>query len=875
MPLRESGNRLVDREPHRDLVLAAVAAGRGVAVLGAAGTGRTAFARAVAETLPAARYATTWLTALPVPLIAHLRERARGRVPVLVVDDAHELGDRDAVNLLALLPAVRLIITARPGHLRSAALRTLIKDHLRVCVLEPFDAAATGRALAAMLGGEAAGPAVDLLHRWTDGNPRLLAALVAHGHLRQRAGLWWHDPHGTPPCLPELFAEEAAGITPADRDVIAALSLGTPLRLADAEMLAPGSAERLEEHGVVRPVTTACRTVLHWTNPLLGAALTAGVPATRRQRVAALLLTTHAADAMTFTERGRHPADAMTFTDRGRHPVDAMTFTDRGRHAVDAMTFTDRGRHPADAGADLEPVVRARWHLAAPETARPGDLLRLAARVREADPRTAALLAGQVTDLTGTPTARLTYAAALTHLGDYSTARSVLRECDAGTPGERVERALVRSRLRCWADRDPAGARLEVASIGTAEVVAWDSLLLLLAGEPRRAWHRADALLETTTPEPAFAAGVRAVRAAAGALMGRPPADLPPPAADATASAVVAWAALWDGSMPAGAAVAWTGPTAPPAAPSATGQAVGPTVGPPADLAAGPAADLAAGSVAGPASVDGYARWLRGDIAGAVRRWREAVGDPGPQPLRTEAAAWLATCLAEQGDPDEAARILAEHAAGGLNVVPGAVAAARATIAAARGDLLTAGTQIDTAIRTAHDAGAALPELDHLIRAARWRGDVTGSVADRIRVLLPVVAAARLGLLGAATLALTRSDGDELLAYAQRLADAGLPAQACRFAESAAPLLSATRRDEARVLLDRLRGRPGPAGREVLTVREAEVAGLAATGLSDREISDRLTVSVRTVESHLSRVYRKLGVTSRRALRPAPSPIEV
>ena len=40
---------------------------------------------------------------------------------------------------------------------------------------------------------------------------------------------------------------------------------------------------------------------------------------------------------------------------------------------------------------------------------------------------------------------------------------------------------------------------------------------------------------------------------------------------------------------------------------------------------------------------------------------------------------------------------------------------------------------------------------------------------------------------------------------------------------------------------------------------------LAADGLTNNEIAERLTVSVRTVERHLSNVYSKLGVSGRAA----------
>jgi DNA-binding NarL/FixJ family response regulator len=48
-----------------------------------------------------------------------------------------------------------------------------------------------------------------------------------------------------------------------------------------------------------------------------------------------------------------------------------------------------------------------------------------------------------------------------------------------------------------------------------------------------------------------------------------------------------------------------------------------------------------------------------------------------------------------------------------------------------------------------------------------------------------------------------------------------------------------------------------------LTQRELEVLELAARGLTNHEIAQRLTISVRTVEAHLTHIYNKLGVASR------------
>jgi DNA-binding NarL/FixJ family response regulator len=55
----------------------------------------------------------------------------------------------------------------------------------------------------------------------------------------------------------------------------------------------------------------------------------------------------------------------------------------------------------------------------------------------------------------------------------------------------------------------------------------------------------------------------------------------------------------------------------------------------------------------------------------------------------------------------------------------------------------------------------------------------------------------------------------------------------------------------------------GEGADRLLTAREAHILKLAAKGLSNKEIAFELSLSPRTVQSHLSSVFDKLGVTSR------------
>ena len=67
---------------------------------------------------------------------------------------------------------------------------------------------------------------------------------------------------------------------------------------------------------------------------------------------------------------------------------------------------------------------------------------------------------------------------------------------------------------------------------------------------------------------------------------------------------------------------------------------------------------------------------------------------------------------------------------------------------------------------------------------------------------------------------------------------------------------------------------PTPAPKQPLTPQEMQIAQMAASGLSNREIADRLFLSHRTVGAHLYRAFPKLGIVSRSELAGALASIE-
>ncbi|MGN9758350.1 LuxR family transcriptional regulator AbsR2 [Streptomyces sp. SD31] len=153
---------------------------------------------------------------------------------------------------------------------------------------------------------------------------------------------------------------------------------------------------------------------------------------------------------------------------------------------------------------------------------------------------------------------------------------------------------------------------------------------------------------------------------------------------------------------------------------------------------------------------------------------------------------------------------------------------------------------------------------------------LTGDAYDAVRLGVPERAAGRLtGVFAAHADALTRGDGPALDQVAEELEQRGFllfaaeaHAQAVRAHRD--PRAARTARTRAVALARRCQGARTPALSGLvlgeLTARQRQIVTLAATGLSNRQIAEKLTLSVRTVGNHLYGAYARLGAGDRGAL---------
>ena len=290
-----------------------------------------------------------------------------------------------------------------------------------------------------------------------------------------------------------------------------------------------------------------------------------------------------------------------------------------------------------------------------------------------------------------------------------------------------------------------------------------------------------------------------------------------------------------------------------------------------------------------------------GDAVAHLRTSLELLPAPVAPVARLLVLGWLVDALVPRGDLAEAADMLASAPA---EPWPAHVGTGYAI--AARGRLRLAQGRVDDALEDFH----ALAELARPWNLAGpgvvpWRADAATALLAAARreearaLILADLARARAygapGVLGrnlrVAGLAEGGTRGLELLNEAVGVL-AGAPAELERaraLVEYGAALRRGNQRTAARGVLDdglRLAQRCGArplaerafdelraSGRrlrrsdlqapDALTPSEHRVARLAASGMTNRNIARSLYLSPKTVEMHLSRVYRKLGVASR------------
>jgi ATP/maltotriose-dependent transcriptional regulator MalT len=275
----------------------------------------------------------------------------------------------------------------------------------------------------------------------------------------------------------------------------------------------------------------------------------------------------------------------------------------------------------------------------------------------------------------------------------------------------------------------------------------------------------------------------------------------------------------------------------------------------------------------------GYVAVLQGRTKTAQRRLSEAlalVRDHGDSVSYGRIAGLLAAAAAISGDLVAAEEALVEAASAGLEGSDFFASTGRAWTAAARGEPSAAAIALDAA-NAARDAGLVIFET-HALHDALRLGARAHELASRMRDVSGPVEGKLAPLLVAHADALVAGHGAALDEIAIALGSLGALLWAAEVSTEAAmchreaglPARERAATDRAHAYSARCEGARSPvlaklgAGESaLLTAREREIAGLAGSGLSSRQIAERLVVSVRTVENHLARVYTKLGVNCR------------
>jgi DNA-binding CsgD family transcriptional regulator len=240
---------------------------------------------ALAQLLPGNLHDVDQVDLLTV-LGRHLQRRAEGRPIVLAVDDVHLLDGLSAgfVDYVAVRGLATVLLTLRSGCPVPDALGRLCRDgdiprlELQTVSRSEFD-----EMLEQALGGIVESVSLERMWEATRGNVLFARELVADvmeaGELRQMDGVWrWAGGVGPASRLQEAIAGRLDGLTDAGRRFLELLSVGEPLALTVAERVADdGVLLELERRGLIA-VEGESAPSIRFSHPLFGEVLRADMP---------------------------------------------------------------------------------------------------------------------------------------------------------------------------------------------------------------------------------------------------------------------------------------------------------------------------------------------------------------------------------------------------------------------------------------------------------------------------------------------------------------------------------------------------------------------------------------------------------------------
>jgi len=838
---------LIGRESELDAIGRAVRES-GVLLAGPAGVGKTRLAREAVSLAGGRGLRHVWAQgssaarAVPLGAFAGVVDLPAGEptriVPdalaallaggplLLVVDDAHLLDELSALVLHRLVtrrlaPAV---VTVRDGEAVPDAVTALWKDdHLTRLDVGPLAEDTTAHLVAQVLGGPVASAATHRLWALTGGAPLFLRHLirgeVGSGRLSPATGLWsWHDEPEISPELATIVGEQIGELGGDVRDVVDLVSLGEPLAVpALVDLTSSAAVEAAEGQGLVRLGHEHAGWTARLAHPMYGEVRRAAMGVQRARRLRGMLATRVEGDLL---QRAVLALDSDL-------PPDPDLFL--GAVAA-ALEFYDVG---------------------------------LAER----------LAAAAAT--TGSFEARLLHAGTLSWLSRGEEAEAALASLlpAAATEIDRERVAAYRAGNLLWTLGRPGQALTALGQGADPAAAPGPGRALRIAittstGSLRAGLEEAPALLHAGGPADGLTVLVLAsAQAAAAAVSGR--LELLDEAAEAAALNPRGTAA----GIPGFGLGDW--------------RILGHRLAGQLDRAADVADEMHAAS----ADLPGPPRWmglvLAGHAALASGRVRDACRllveawaglAPTTHEFRFRCRTLLATAYVLAGDTASAQPLLRElegapHPAYLLYAPDDQLA--RAWAAAGQGAVSVAREHARSAAALARAQESPAYEV-HAWQVAAQLGDPEPA---RLAELAEQVDGPRVHHALAHARALASGDGDALDTAATGWAELGdLVAAADAAAQAAEAHRSAGRRGSALASAGRATTWAGlthahtPALESArtplpLTGREREIVTLAARGLSNREIAERLVVSVRTVEGHLYRAGHKLGVSERGDLR--------